>query len=242
MTGPLARVGCVGGPDADCLVLRGRCDVGLGQDAGRPGDVAHPVRVALQGLSQVVRFGFRAARTMSANISRAKFLSQIRQTPQKSANVLVVPDLDQIVASTRHKPSLLSRSRVGADQATGKRGGSPADGIDSHAVGMEDLVSPAVIAKLEDTDMAVGGGAGQKTATLMWGPRHHVDRGCVEGEIEDLGPCAAADRRGRVLGLLAPDQDLAVVGRRREDCTILGMCLEAEESAKLRRADGGAGA
>lgn len=43
LAGPLARVGSVGGPDADGLVLGGGGNVRFGQNAGGPGHVADPV-------------------------------------------------------------------------------------------------------------------------------------------------------------------------------------------------------
>lgn len=48
LAGPLAWVRCVGCPDTDGLVLRGGRDIGLGEDAGRPGDITDPVGVAFQ--------------------------------------------------------------------------------------------------------------------------------------------------------------------------------------------------
>lgn len=60
LASPLAGVRCIGSPDANCLVLRCRSNVGFGKDAGRPGDVTDPVGVALQGLRDVVSLAFRA--------------------------------------------------------------------------------------------------------------------------------------------------------------------------------------
>ena len=78
-------------------------------------------------------------------------------------------------------------------------------------MGMEGLVGPVVVAELQNAHMAVGGSTGKEAPALMRSPRYHVDRSGVEGEIEDLGPCAATDGRSRILRLLAPDQDLAIV-------------------------------
>lgn len=54
MAGPLAGVRCVGRPDTNGLILRGRGDVRLGEDARRPGDIADPIGVAFQCLGGVV--------------------------------------------------------------------------------------------------------------------------------------------------------------------------------------------
>jgi hypothetical protein len=70
-------------------------------------------------------------------------------------NVLVFPNLDSIVTTARDKPPLLPGSRIGADQATGRCSRCPADRVYAHAVRMEDLVSPAVIPELENTDVAI---------------------------------------------------------------------------------------
>lgn len=61
LASPLARVGCVGSPDADGLILRSRGDIGFGQDTRGPSDVTDPVGVALQGLGEVITLGLRAA-------------------------------------------------------------------------------------------------------------------------------------------------------------------------------------
>lgn len=79
---------------------------------------------------------------------------------------------------------------------------------------LEDGVLPAVVAKLEDGDVAIGGGAGEEAASLVRGPADNVDRGLVEREIKDALPGA---------GLLAPDEDLAVVAGRGEDVAVFGV-------------------
>lgn len=93
---------------------------------------------------------------------------------------------------------------------------------------VEDLVGPAVIAELEHAHVAVRRGASEETPTLVRRPGDHVDGGCVEGEIEDLGPGAAAGRRGCTLVVLAPDEDLAIVGGGSEDCAEFRVCLEGQ--------------
>jgi hypothetical protein len=126
-------------------------------------------------------------------------------------DIPVVPDLDEVVTSTGHKASLLAGTRVGADQAACKGCRSPADRVHTHTVGVEGLVGPGIVPELKDTDMTIGRGAGKETSALVRGPRYHVHRSGVKGEIEDLGPGAAAGGRGSVLRLFPPDQDLAIV-------------------------------
>jgi hypothetical protein len=106
----------------------------------------------------------------------------------QSKNILVVPDLDQVVTTTGDEPALLTRSGVGADQAAGKGGGSPANGVDTHTVGVEGLVSPVVVRELEHADMAIGGSASKETSALMGSPGDHVHGSRVKGEVEDLRP------------------------------------------------------
>lgn len=105
-------------------------------------------------------------------------------------DILILPDLDQIVAATGNKPALLAGSGVRADEATSKGRRSPADRVDAHSVGMEGLVGPVVITELEHANVAVGRSAGKKTSALMGSPGDHVHGSRVKGEIEDLGPCA----------------------------------------------------
>lgn len=85
-------------------------------------------------------------------------------------NVLVIPDLQKIVTSASNESPLLSRARVGANQATGGCGRCPANGVDSHTMSMEDLVSPAVVTELENTDVTVRRRASKKTSALMRSP------------------------------------------------------------------------
>jgi hypothetical protein len=106
----------------------------------------------------------------------------------QSKNILVVPDLDQVVTATGDEPALLTGSGVGADQTAGKGGGSPANGVDTHTVGVEGLMGPVVVTELEHTDMAIGGSASKETSTLMGSPGDHVHGSRVKGEVEDLGP------------------------------------------------------
>ena len=100
-------------------------------------------------------------------------------------------------------------------------------------MGVEGLVGPGIVPELKDTDVTVGRGAGQETSALMRGPRYHVHGSGVKGEIEDLSPGAAASGGGRVLRLLAPDQDLAIVRRGGQNCAKFGVCLEMKAIAMV---------
>lgn len=79
-------------------------------------------------------------------------------------------------------------------------------------MGVKDLMSPAIILELKNTDMAVGRSASKKASTLVRSPGDHVHRGCVEGEIKDLCPSVNSDRGCCVLVLFAPDEDLSIIG------------------------------
>lgn len=152
---------------------------------------------------------------------------------EKEVNAMyipIVPDLDQVVASSSDEPSLLARSWVGADQATGKSCGGPADGVHAHPVSMESLVGPVVVAELKNARMTVGRSAGKETAALMRSPGYHVDRSGVKGEIEDLSPCASTSGGGGILRLLSPNQNLSIVRRGGQNCAELGVCLSVERS------------
>ena len=129
-------------------------------------------------------------------------------------DILILPDLDQVVAATGNKPALLAGSGVRADEATSEGCGGPTDRVDAHSVGMEGLVGPVVVTELEHANMAVGRSAGKKTSAFMGSPGDHVHGGRVKGEIEDLSPCATTGGGGRILGLFPPDQNLAIIGRR----------------------------
>jgi hypothetical protein len=63
----------------------------------------------------------------------------------------------------------------------------------------------------------------------------------VEGEIEDLGPGAAAGGGRCVLVLLAPDEDLAIVGGGGEDGAEFGVCLGEESVMAIEKWEGGTG-
>jgi hypothetical protein len=92
-------------------------------------------------------------------------------------------------------------------------------------VGVEGLVSPGIIPELKDTDVTVGRCASQEASALMRSPRYHVYGSGVKREIEDFGPGAAAGGGGRVLRLLAPDQDLAIVRGGGQNRAEFGVCL-----------------
>lgn len=54
----------------------------------------------------------------------------------------------------------------------------------------------------------------------------------MKGEIEDLRPCAADGRSCCVLVLFTPDEDLAIVGRRGQDCAKFRMRLGRNSLAR----------
>lgn len=148
-------------------------------------------------------------------------------------DVLVIPDLQSIVTTTGNKSPLLTRSGVGADQTARRCRGCPANRIDTHAMSMEDLVSPVVVTELEDADVAVRRRTGKETSTLMRSPCNHVHGRGVKGEIENLCPSAATSRRCRVLVLLTPDKYLAIVRRRGQDCAEFGVRLGIPQNKGL---------
>lgn len=61
--------------------------------------------------------------------------------------ILIIPDLDQIVTSTRHKPANLPCPWCGADDGARCCSWRPTHRVHAHTVRMEDLMSPAVIAE-----------------------------------------------------------------------------------------------
>lgn len=170
--------------------------------------------MAFEGLHEVVGFGFLAI----------WFLVIISSQLGNGRGVPEFPNLDEIIASSRDKLPLLTLSRCRADKATRRSGRRPADGVDTHAMRVEELVRPAVIAELEHADIAVRRGAGEQTAALVRRPRHHIDGRGVQGKVKDLAPRAARDGR-RAGGLLPPDQDFAIVGRGCEDRAEFRVCL-----------------
>lgn len=79
-------------------------------------------------------------------------------------------------------------------------------------MGVEDLVSPAVVAEFENRYMAVRRSAGEQASDFMRSPRNHVNGSGMKGEVEDFRPGAAANRGSGALVLFAPDEHFAVVG------------------------------
>lgn len=77
---------------------------------------------------------------------------------------------------------------------------------------MKDLMSPAIVLELKNTNMAVGRSTSKKASTLVRSPRDHIHRGCVEGEIKDLRPGVYSDRGCCILMLFAPDEDFSIIG------------------------------
>jgi len=107
---------------------------------------------------------------------------------REEANILPIPDLNQIIASPGNEPPDRIRVRRGTDQTPRRHSRRPTHGVHADPVRREDLVLPAVVLELEHADAAVGGGAGQEAAALVRGPGHDVHRGRVQGEVEDFGP------------------------------------------------------
>lgn len=162
---PLAGAGGVRGPDTHRLVLGGTRDVALLQHGGAPGDIAHPVRVAGQGLPlQLVA----------------------------ASGGIVDPDLDEVVAASSDETPVTGGTWAGGagNDGAGNCGRSPGNGVDAEAVGGECGVVEVVVLKLDDGDAAVGGGAGQEAAGLVGRPGDDVDGGLVQGEFEDALPRA----------------------------------------------------
>ena len=81
-------------------------------------------------------------------------------------------------------------------------------------MGLEDLMCPVVVLEFEDRDVAVGRCASEQAACLVGRPCDEVDRGGVEGDLIYLLPA---------VGLLAPDEDLAVVRGGSENVAVLGV-------------------
>lgn len=102
LDGPLSRAGRVARPDPHGPILRGAGDITLLQYRRRPGHVAHPVRVARQGLPLLlVRVGGGVER----------------------------PDLEGVVRASCDKPPVAcgTGSRARRDDGTGGGGGRPGD-------------------------------------------------------------------------------------------------------------------
>ena len=126
-----------------------------------------------------------------------------------------LPDLDLAVASASYKPSrsacLVSAC---ADDLSGCDSGRPGYAVDATSMSLEELVCPVVVLKFEYRDVAVGRSASEKAARFVGCPGDEVDRGGVKGDLIYLLPA---------VGLLAPNEDLAVVRGRGEDVAVLGM-------------------
>jgi hypothetical protein len=115
-----------------------------------------------------------------------------------------VPQLDLAVAASRDEPPRSTRLiSARADDLPRRNSRRPRNAVDAAAAHLEDLVCPRIVLELEDRDVAVRGGTCEEAAGLVGRPGDEVDRGGVQGDFVDLLP------GGR---LLAPDDDLAVVG------------------------------
>lgn len=78
------------------------------------------------------------------------------------------------------------------------------------------MVPFLALLELMDGDTAIGAGAREDAAALVGCPAHHVYASCVDGELEDFGPCCGGGLLGPggegCGGCLAPDEDFAIVG------------------------------
>ena len=137
-----------------------------------------------------------------------------------------LPDLDGAIAPTGDKPPQRARRLLGAGDSAGSNAGGPADGIDAQAVRRKDLVAPGAVAELENRDVAVRGGARENAARVVRCPGNEVHGRRVQ--LRHVHPLPLA-------GLLAPDEDLAVVAGRREDVAVLGVRLVDGSSAGCLR-------
>jgi hypothetical protein len=127
-----------------------------------------------------------------------------------------LPKLNLAVASAGDEPPGCARLvSARTDDLSWRNCGRPRNAVHTGATGLEDLVRPGVVLELENRNVAVGGGAGKQAAGLVWCPRDVVHRSSVQSNFVNLLP-----RRG----LLAPDDNLAVVRRRGEDVAVLGVC------------------
>lgn len=113
------------------------------EDGRRPGDIPHPVRVALERLLLL--------------------LVRLRRRVKD-------PNLEQVVTTTRDKPPDARGARAWgtANDAARCRCWGPGHGVDAQAVGREGDVVEAVVTELENTDVAVGGSTGEEASRLVW--------------------------------------------------------------------------
>lgn len=150
-------------PDADRLVLRRRGNVRLLENSRRPGDVAHPVRVARQRLALLLV-------ALGRGVKR--------------------PNLEHVVAAARDEAAVArgAGARVAADDAAGRRGGGPRHRVDAQAVRGERRVVNGVVLELEHADVTVRRRARQQAASFVGRPGDNVDRSLVQGEVVDALP------------------------------------------------------
>ena len=132
--------------------------------------------------------------------------------------LLPIPNLNQAVAPSRHKSPLYRHVRLRAHHRPRHHRRRPADGIDTRAMRLEDLMIPVPLLKLEHADPAVRRRTREQAPALVRRPGHNVHRRRVQAEIRD--PLPGILRRG-----LAPDEDLAVVGTGGEDGAVFGVRL-----------------
>jgi hypothetical protein len=86
----------------------------------------------------------------------------------------IIPNLDKVVTSTSDKPSLLTRSGIRTYETARRRSWCPAYSVNTHAVSMEHLMGPAIVAEFQHADLTIRRGAGKNAATFMRSPRHNI--------------------------------------------------------------------
>jgi hypothetical protein len=138
------------------------------------------------------------------------------------------PDLERVITTSSNEPSVPTRvgTRTARHNRPGSRSRRPRDRIHPQPVSREKgtLRLGAVIPELQDANLAIGTGTSQQAAGLVRGPGDGVDAGFVQGEVEDARPGRCGRARGLLGGgLLAPDEDLAVVAGRGEDVAVFGV-------------------
>jgi hypothetical protein len=73
----------------------------------------------------------------------------------KKKTLLKLPDFYSIIASTSDESPLAAWPGICANQATSRGCRSPAHSIDTHAMCMEDLMGPAVVAELKYAHLSI---------------------------------------------------------------------------------------
>lgn len=82
-----------------------------------------------------------------------------RPKKRSKSDVLPIPNLNQIIASPRHKPPHSPWPRRCTNQTSRRHSRRPTDRVNANPVRREDLVFPAIILEFQHADAAVGRGA-----------------------------------------------------------------------------------